>query len=43
MRYENESLQGKADANLNLTAEDEAIISDFLARHRSTEDPSNGD
>jgi hypothetical protein len=33
MRYESESLQGRGDANLNLAAEDEAILADFLTRH----------
>lgn len=42
MRYENESLQGRADTNLNLAAEDEAILSDFLARHKTTDNPGNG-
>ena len=43
MRYENENLQGRADANLNLAAEDEAILADFLARHKATEIPGSGD
>lgn len=43
MRYENENLQGRADANLNLAAEDEAILADFLARHKTTETPGSGD
>lgn len=43
MRYENENLQGRADANLNLAAEDEAILADFLARHKTTEIPGSGD
>src|SRR5262245_59383368 len=34
MRYERESLQGQADANLNLAAEDDAILTNFLVRHR---------
>jgi hypothetical protein len=42
MRYESESLQGRADANLSLAAEDEAILADFLARHRGPEDPVPG-
>jgi Family of unknown function (DUF5681) len=42
MRYERESLQGRADANLSLAAEDEAILADFLARHRAPEDPVPG-
>src|SRR5262245_51609904 len=41
MRYERESLQGQADAELNLAAEDEAILVDFFARQR-TEDPTDG-
>jgi hypothetical protein len=43
MRYENESLQSRGDADLNLAAEDEAILADFLARHNTTENPGNGD
>jgi Family of unknown function (DUF5681) len=43
MRYENESQQGKADANLNLSADDEAILSDFLVRHRAPDEPADGD
>jgi hypothetical protein len=43
MRYENENLQGRADANLNLAAEDEAILADFLARHKTPENPGVGD
>ena len=39
MRYESESLQGEGDADLNLTADDEAILDDFLARHKATENP----
>ena len=41
MRYERESQQGQADAELNLAAEDEAILVDFFARQR-TEDPTDG-
>ena len=36
MRYETETLQGRADANPHFAAEDEAILADFLARHKST-------
>jgi hypothetical protein len=32
MHYERESQQGRTDANLNLTAEDEAVLADFFAR-----------
>ncbi len=42
MRHESESQQGKADANLNLAAEDEAILSDFLVRHRAADEPAGG-
>ena len=42
MRYENENLQGHTDADLSLAAEDEAILTDFLARHRAPEDPVPG-
>ncbi len=42
-RYENESLRGRADASPSLTADDEAILSDFLARHRASEKPTDGD
>jgi hypothetical protein len=35
MRYENETLQGRSDANSHLATEDEAILADFLARHKS--------
>ena len=34
MRYESEILQGKGDATLNLAEQDEAILDDFLARHK---------
>ena len=43
MRYENESLQGRGDASLNLAAEDEAILADFLARHKGTKNAGSGD
>jgi hypothetical protein len=43
MRYENENLQGRADANLDLGAEDEAILADFLDRHKTPENPGRGD
>ena len=42
MRYESEILQGQSDADLNLTAADEAILADYLARHKTTENPGNG-
>ena len=42
MRYESEILQGHGDADLNLTAADEAILADYLARHKTTENPGNG-
>jgi Family of unknown function (DUF5681) len=42
MRYDRESLQGRADANLNFPGEDEAILADFLARQRDTENSSGG-
>jgi hypothetical protein len=35
IRYENETLQGRSDANSHLATEDEAILADFLARHKS--------
>jgi hypothetical protein len=43
MRYESESLQGRGDANLNLAAEDEAILADFLARHKTPKNCASGD
>jgi hypothetical protein len=43
MRYESESLQTRGDANLNLAAEDEAILADFLGRHKGPENPGSGD
>ena len=43
MRYERESLQGQADADLTLTAKDEAILADFFARQRSTGNSGNGE
>jgi hypothetical protein len=43
MRYENESLQGRGDANLHLATEDEAILADFLARHKSANTADDGD
>jgi hypothetical protein len=43
MRYESESLQGRGDANLNLATEDEAILADFLARHKSANTADGGD
>jgi uncharacterized protein DUF5681 len=42
MRYERESLQGQADTDLNLAAEDEAILNDYLARQRVTENSNGG-
>ena len=39
MRYESENLQGQGDADLNLAAADEAILADFLARHKSHRKP----
>jgi len=42
MRYESECLQGQSDAELNLTAKDEAILADFLARHKPTDNPGGG-
>ena len=42
MRHESQGLQGRADTSLNLAADDEAILSDFLARHRDAEDPTDG-
>jgi hypothetical protein len=43
MRYERESLQGQADADLTLTATGEAILADFFARQRSTGSSDNGE
>src|SRR5262245_18691413 len=43
MRFERESLQGQADANLDLPAEDEAILADFFVRQRATENSGNGE
>jgi hypothetical protein len=43
MRYERESLQGQADADLTLTATGEAILADFFARQRSTGSSGNGE
>lgn len=42
MRYESECLQGHGDADLNLTAADEAILADYLARKKTTENPGDG-
>lgn len=42
MRYERESLQGQADADLNLAAGDDAILANFFARHRDTENSNGG-
>jgi hypothetical protein len=43
MRFERESLQGQADANLNLPAEDEAILADFFARQRAADNSGSGE
>jgi hypothetical protein len=46
MRYESEILQGQGDATLNLAEQDEAILADFLARHKrhkAGETPAGGD
>jgi Family of unknown function (DUF5681) len=43
MRYERESLQGQADADLTLTAEDEAILADFFVRQRATDNSGSGE
>jgi hypothetical protein len=43
MRYESECLQGRGDTNLDLAAEDEAILADFLARHKAAKTPNDGD
>jgi Family of unknown function (DUF5681) len=46
MRYESEILQGQGDATLNLAEQDEAILADFLARHKrhkANETPADGD
>src|SRR5215510_9869401 len=44
MRYERESLQGgQADADLNLAAEDEAILADFFVRQRATDNSGSGE
>jgi hypothetical protein len=43
MRYESETLQGRGDANLHLATEDEAILADFLARHKSGNTADGGD
>ena len=43
MRYERESLQGQADTDLNLTAEDEAILADFFVRQRATDNSGSGE
>jgi hypothetical protein len=42
MRYERESLQGQADADLNLAAEDEAVLADYFARQGATENSGDG-
>jgi hypothetical protein len=43
MRYERESLQGQADADLTLTAKDEAILADFFLRQRATDNSGSGE
>src|SRR5262245_35268874 len=43
MRYERESLQGQADADLNLAAEDEAIVADYFTRQRVTDSSGSGE
>jgi len=43
MRYERESLQGQADADLTLTAEDEAHLADFFVRQRATDNSGSGE
>jgi Family of unknown function (DUF5681) len=43
MRHERESLQGQADADLNLTAKDEAILADFFVRQRATDNSGSGE
>ena len=43
MRYERESLQGQADADLTLTAEDEALLADFFVRQRATDNSGSGE
>jgi hypothetical protein len=43
MRYERESLQGQADADLTLAAEDEAILADFFVRQRATDNSGSGE
>jgi hypothetical protein len=43
MRYESETLQGRGDADLHLATEDEAILADFLARHKSANTADDGD
>ena len=43
MRYERASLQGQADADLNLAAEDEAILTNFLVRQRATDNSGSGE
>lgn len=43
MRYESETQQGRPDATATLAADDEAILSDFLARHRDAENPTDGE
>jgi hypothetical protein len=40
---ESETLQGRDDANLHLATEDEAILADFLARHKSANTADGGD
>jgi uncharacterized protein DUF5681 len=42
MRYESECLQSESDAELNLPAKDEAILADFLARHKATDNSGDG-
>jgi hypothetical protein len=43
MRYERESLQGQADADLTLAAEAEAILADFFVRQRATDNSGSGE
>jgi hypothetical protein len=40
MRHESESHQGRGEVTLDLAADDEAILADFLARHSDPADPT---
>ncbi len=42
MRYESDMMQGRDHAELSLGSDDEAVLSDFLARNRAPDEPTGG-